>query len=234
MKITVSEKRTPPRAIKLTENTQLTSGGAIFVHFGKSHLLPSGFCIENSEKTIYIDPVLMDTTKTADLILITHAHSDHFSKYDIARLASADTKIICSPKAAKRLKGYNVTKVIPNEVLEYNGIQIETTPAYSIGFPSHPKRTQNVGYIISIDGIRIFHSGDTDFLPELAMLDSIDVVLVPIDGGSLTMTTVDAAGLVNKLKPRIAIPMHYVVECGKADEFKALVGQHTQVVIFAK
>lgn len=232
--IEASEKRGSVTSIKLSEKTVLKSWGAVYIKFGNSHLLPSSICIENEEAVIYVDPLMVDTDTKADYILITHAHPDHLSIPDIDRLIGEETVIICPKKAAKKLKGYRTRVVSPGEKVEFMGLNVEAVPAYSLGFPSHPKSSANVGYVITVDGIRVYHAGDTDLVPEIRNLSSIDAALVPIDGDNLTMKTQEAAQLVNEIKPTIAIPMHYVVDENKTEEFKELVDRDIKVLIIAK
>lgn len=232
--IEVSEKRDQVRSIRLSEKTVLKSWGAVFIKFGNSHLLPSSICVDNEEVVIYVDPLMVDTDKKADYIFITHAHADHLSIPDIEKLADEETVIICPKKAAKKLKGYSTRVVSPGDKDEFMGLSFEAVPAYSIGFPSHPKSSGNVGYVITVDGIRIYHAGDTDLVPEIKNLKGIDVALVPIDGDNLTMKTQEAAQLVNEIKPKIAIPMHYVAKESKTEEFKKFVDQDIEVLIIAE
>ena len=127
-----------------------------------------------------------------------------------------------------------VITVKPDDSMELGDVIFKATHAYSKGFPSHPRSVQNVGYVFTIGGIKIYHAGDTYLVPEIEALRDIDVVLVPIDGGNLTMKTDEAAGLVNKLKPKIAIPMHYSPGEKKADEFKNLINSDIDVRIIAE
>ena len=232
--IEVSEKRDEVRSISLSEKTVLKSWGAVFIKFGKSHLLPSSICLESEDIVIYVDPLMVDAERKADYIFITHDHADHLSIPDIEKLADEETVIICPKKAAKKLKGYSTRVVSPGDKVEFMGLSFEAVPAYSIGFPSHPKSSGNVGYVIAVDGKRIYHAGDTDLVPEIEILNDIDVALVPIDGANLTMKTQEAAQLVNEIKPRIAIPIHYVVDENKTEEFKKLVDRDIEVLIIAK
>jgi len=234
MEITVSNKRTDRKSVTLSDDVTLTSWGAVFVKFGGTDFLPSSFCIESKDTVVYIDPLLVGAGKTADYIFITHMHSDHFSVADIERIADGHTKIICPSRAVKKLKQYDVTPVKPGDVMRFEDIQAEAIPAYSVGFPSHPKNAGNVGYVFSFRSLRIYHAGDTDLVPEISTLKNIDVAMVPIDGGNLTMSTPEAAQLINTLKPQKAVPMHYMVQQGKTEEFAALVDKDIDVLILAE
>lgn len=231
IKFTRSDKRTEPVKVLLSHDVTLTSCGAIYAHFGSTHFFPSSFKIETKDRVIYIDPIAVDDSADADYILITHAHQDHFSYADIERLVKKDTVIVCPKKVANKLKGYTVKKVRPGEIVRLDGVELETVVAYSLGFPSHPKSSGNVGYIIGINGQRIYHAGDTDLVDEIKTIQSIDAALVPIDGGSLTMKTEEAVKLINIIKPRIAIPMHYALGGNCTQQFQEKVRDETEVII---
>ena len=201
---------------------------------GNADFLPASFRIETGGAILYIDPVGIDGGPVADFILITHGHPDHLSWPDIEKISDEHTVLLCPRKVAKKRTDRRIRLVAPGEDLRFDKVRIETVPAYSIGFPSHPKKNGNVGYVLTAGGVRIYHTGDTDKVPEIEALQSIDVALVPIDGGALTMTTPDAADLVNTLQPRIAIPMHYVLDKGNAADFQALVSDGIDVVILAE
>lgn len=232
--VTVSDKRNPiAQCIQLSDNVKLTSWGAVYIKLVKSHLFPSSFCIETKNKVIYIDPVMIDTTKKADYIFITHGHFDHFSIKDIEKVVDEKTIIICPQKVAKKLKRHNIRKIEPDECIKFNGAICKATHAYSLGFPSHPKSNKNVGYILNIDNINIYHTGDTHLIPEIKTLQNIDVALISIDGGNLTMKTDEAASLINQIRPKLVIPMHYQPGENKANEFKKLINEDIEVKIIA-
>jgi L-ascorbate metabolism protein UlaG (beta-lactamase superfamily) len=165
----------------------------------------AGFKIKK-DKVIYIDPYHIDETEEADLILITHEHYDHCSPDDIKKIIKEDTVIICSKDAAGKLSG-NTIAVKPGDRKEVNDIIVDVVPAYNIGKKFHPKKKGGVGYVITIDGKKIYHAGDTDLIPEMEKL-AVDVALLPV-GGEYTMNAEEAAAAANKIKPKIAVPMHY-------------------------
>jgi L-ascorbate metabolism protein UlaG (beta-lactamase superfamily) len=175
--------------------------------------------------TVYIDP--WGTTEAeppADLILITHAHSDHLQPDEIAWLRTADTKVLAPADVAKEISG-DVTPVAPGESHEAAGVRIETVPAYNIAeerLEMHPKANGWVGYVLELGGSMYYHAGDTDAVPELESLTT-DAAMVPI-GGTYTMDPEEAGGLVRAMSPRLAVPMHYgfvVGSPGDADRFRA-------------
>lgn len=165
------------------------------------------------DKTIYFDPFKIDKNyNDADLIFITHDHYDHYSKEDIEKVKKEDT-IIIAPKdlSSKILEdGFNEENTIlvkPNETKIVKGIKIETIPAYNVNKQFHPKENGWVGYIIEIEEIKYYIAGDTD-LNEDNKKVKCDVAFVPV-GGTFTMDFKEAAQLVNEIKPKIAVPIHY-------------------------
>jgi L-ascorbate metabolism protein UlaG (beta-lactamase superfamily) len=177
------------------------------------------------EKTIYVDPwKLAAGAEKADVILLTHEHYDHFSKDDIASISKADTVVIAPPSVAAQLGG-KVTVAKPGDRLTAAGVAIEVVPAYNTNKKFHPKTAGLVGYIVTLNGKRIYHSGDTDLIPEMARIKA-DVALLPVSG-TYVMTAAEAAEAANTIKPALAIPMHYgdaeVVGTRRdAEEFKRL------------
>ena len=174
------------------------------------------------EKTVYIDPWKLKEGEPADIILITHDHYDHLSVEDVAKIATNTTWIVTTPDAAAKLTG-NVKTVKPGDSLEVEGIKIEAVPAYNVNKDFHPKGNNWVGFIVTINGKRIYHPGDCDYMPEMNDVNA-DIVLVPV-GGTYTMTAEEAAQAVNAINPEAAIPMHYddiVGSIADAEKFKEL------------
>jgi L-ascorbate metabolism protein UlaG (beta-lactamase superfamily) len=158
---------------------------------------------------VYIDPWGVTTDDTADLLFITHAHSDHLSPEDIDRVRKADTRIFAPHDVAKELSG-DVTPVAPGDSVEALGVRAQAVPAYNIReerLEMHPKSNNWVGYILTLGSTTYYHAGDTDHAPELSEVHA-DVAFVPI-GGTYTMEVPEAAGLVKAIAPQIAVPMHY-------------------------
>jgi L-ascorbate metabolism protein UlaG (beta-lactamase superfamily) len=174
--------------------------------------------------TMYIDPWgTAAGDAPADLILLTHAHFDHYQPHEIERLRTHGTKIV-APKDVAAEVGGDVTAVAPADAVEVAGVRIQVVPAYNIveeRLDMHPQTNGWVGYLIELDGHTYYHAGDTDALPELERLRT-DVAMIPI-GGTYTMDWREAAGFVKAMSPQLAVPMHFgFVVCSPthADYFK--------------
>ena len=167
----------------------------------------------NKEKTIYIDPFKIDRIyNDADIVFITHDHYDHYSEEDIDKVINENTTIIIPEELLTKLlrKGINKNAIItvePNKNYMVQGIKFETISAYNTNKTFHPKENGWVGYIIIINGIRYYIAGDTDITEENKQV-KCDVAFVPV-GGTYTMDFKEAASLINEIKPKIAIPIHY-------------------------
>ncbi len=168
---------------------------------------------------IYIDPWKLKQAKPADLILVTHAHFDHLSVEDIAKITRPGTVIVCPASCADKLSG-DVRIMAPGNALRVGAVNIEAVPSYNTNKPNHPKQAGNLGYIVEVGGRRIYHAGDTDLIPEMANM-RCDVALLPI-GGKYTMDAVEAAQAVERIKPKVVVPMHWGDIVGSAQDVERL------------
>lgn len=243
MGIIRSEKRSPIlRSFEISKDIILTSTGAVNINvpFIVNHVdfFPSSFKLEVNEKVVYIDPVIIDEDVPADYILITHSHPDHFSKNDIKKLLKKETIVICPKivhkKLSKELSNYSVMITSPGYKKNFGIINVESISSYNVSsgfFVPHPKSAANVGYIINIGDVNIYHTGDTDYTPKMMQLNNITIALTPIDGGNLTMSTEKAAEFINNLNPKFVVPMHYNIGTDEVRKFKELVNSHINVII---
>ncbi|OHA45865.1 MAG: hypothetical protein A3A80_04295 [Candidatus Terrybacteria bacterium RIFCSPLOWO2_01_FULL_44_24] len=178
----------------------------------------SGFLFDGTSN-VYIDPWDIPAGyPKADIILITHAHADHFDISTIRNLAHKDTQIVAPHDVSIELKmeGCNVIKVGPEETQNILGINIEVFPAYNLNKSYHPRNNNWVGYIIDINGKRYYHAGDTDHIPEMSNI-KCDVALLPI-GGTYTMDVKEAVEAASVINPKLAVPMHYGFVVGKKED----------------
>lgn len=195
---------------------------------GVSHMKQSTLRIVAGSKVIYIDPYLIaGEPKDADIILISHTHSDHFSPADIKKvMKDGNTKIVipatCKSDADKA--GYkNIITVEPSKDYTVGGIAIKTVPAYNTNKTFHPQSNKWVGYILNINQTLYYFAGDTDVIPEMKDIDA-DVAFLPV-GGTYTMNAKEAAQAANTIKPLVAVPIHFADVVGTwkdADTFVSL------------
>jgi L-ascorbate metabolism protein UlaG (beta-lactamase superfamily) len=198
------------------------------------------FKIKNG-KTVIIDPFkIRPTTDKADILLISHEHFDHFSLDDIKKVVNESTTIVTIPAVKKELTSLKVKEVRavkPGDKLKLGEVSIEVVPAYNLnkfrepGKVFHPKEDGKAGFIIGIKGVRVYHAGDTDVIPEMKGLKP-DVALLPVSG-TYVMTAEEAAQAVKMVEPKLAIPMHYGAIVGTeqdAQKFKQLTTLEVQIL----
>ncbi len=193
----------------------------------------SAFRIEDETLQIYIDPYKLPANPPkADIIFITHAHFDHFSMEDIAKIRTEHT-IIVAPKDVASKFGDSAIIVVPGKDYTIGNLKVTTVPAYNIDKKFHPKANGWVGYIITLsNGQKIYHAGDTDFIPEMRKIVT-DIAMLPC-GGTYTITAKQAAEAANVFKPKLLIPMHYGSIVGSnadADTVKRLFKGETKILV---
>lgn len=196
----------------------------------------SSFLIEG-DKTVYIDPyVLPAGSKKADIILVTHEHFDHFDRAKIKELLKQGTEVIIPPGCASGLD-CKFKIIRENETLELGSEKVTAVPAYNINkfrmgnIPFHAKG-EGFGYVLEMNGVKVYHAGDTDFVPEMKKVKA-DIAILPI-GGTYTMDIKEAAEAANAIKPKVVIPMHYNTikdTMANADGFAKLVSKEIKVVV---
>lgn len=192
----------------------------------------AGFLIKNS-KVIYIDPYMIkEQDDKADVILITHGHYDHCSVEDIKKIVKEGTKIFVTADAQSKVARFDVPIKIeivePNQEFDLGEVKISTMPAYNTDKHFHPKDEGWVGYVIKMNDVILYHTGDADIIPEMQKLTGYKqpgkkfIAFVPV-GGRYTMSAEEAIEAVKTIKPTLAIPMHWGSIVGGEDDAKEFV-----------
>lgn len=169
--------------------------------------------MEKEGKVIYFDPFKIDNTSNdADYIFITHSHYDHYSEADIKKVMKNDTKFIVTSDLENKVINLGVSKdnltvVYPNEKYDIDDIKFDTIPSYNTNKTYHKKSYNWVGYNVLIDGVKYYVVGDSDITDEMKKVNC-DVIFIPV-GGTYTMTDSEAIEVVNEMKPKYAVPVHY-------------------------
>lgn len=175
-------------------------------------------------RTIYIDPWKLESEPAdGDLILITHSHYDHYSPEDIQKVAASGAVIIAPASTSDEISGESVVYLAPGESKTFGEIKVEAVPAYNTNKKFHPREKNWLGYIVEIDEMRVYHSGDSDLIEEMSTI-SCDVALVPVSG-TYVMNADEAVEAVHEIGPKVAIPMHWGDIVGgraDADKFKVM------------
>lgn len=213
--------------------------------------------IDYQGKTIQVDPFSQgDYTNAhkADIILVTHSHSDHFDAAAIKRVSNDTTRLV-APRAvteqlaAKGLDNLAVTTLGNGQTVKFLlttaentmlTIYVRAVPAYNVvrerapGQKYHPKGQFN-GYVVNIDGKRLYFAGDTEITPEMKQLRGLDLAFLPMNL-PYTMTPLEAAAGVRAFAPKQVAPYHYRAPFDKINnnalQFKnALQGSGVRVVL---
>jgi L-ascorbate metabolism protein UlaG (beta-lactamase superfamily) len=185
-----------------------------------------------NKRIIYIDPFQLGEkhkTKDADIVLVSHDHFDHLSIEDLTEIVNSNTEIVAAKECLGKLQDLpagRITTLNPGERASPRGLVVEAIRAYNTNKKFHPKEENKIGFVITVDGHRIYHSGDTDIIPEMSGLNP-DIALLPVSG-TYVMTADEAARATDEfIKPRkFAIPMHYGSIVGSeedANKFKTAV-----------
>ena len=185
----------------------------------------SGFRITAGRASIYIDPYRVPDGPAGDAILITHGHYDHFSPQDVERLSGDTTTVVAPAPVAERLSG-RVRSIAPGEVVELGRIDVRAIAAHNTskrdasGKPFHPREAGWVGYELRVGGERLYHSGDTDVIPEMDQVAGVDVALLAVSG-VYVMTPGEAAEAARRIQPVLAVPMHWGEHIGTRADAEA-------------
>lgn len=177
------------------------------------HWLGHASFVIRDGKVIYFDPYkIEEDVENADLVLVTHEHFDHCSPDDIHKVIQPGTVIVTVAGNEEKLSGIagqiaDVKYMAPGDRVTVDEITIEAVPAYNTNKKFHPRDNSWVGFIVEIDGEKIYHAGDTDLIPEMSSVEC-DIALLPVSG-TYVMTAGEAVMAAKEIGPKIAIPMHY-------------------------
>lgn len=195
--------------------------------------------ISYKDLKIIIDPFRLKTDyHNADYILVTHEHYDHFSKEDIEKVSSDFTKYIFPKSMTEKTKEYEESaiylEVDEEKVIktpQYT-LRIKATPAHNKEKPFHPKSKKWIGYLLEIDGVSFFHTGDTDAIDSIRTI-STDFLFLPVSG-TYVMNPEEALQLCRDIKPDYAIPIHYGEIIGNIEDAKILEQSYQNTLILKK
>jgi L-ascorbate metabolism protein UlaG (beta-lactamase superfamily) len=188
--------------------------------------------VDAGGKTVYFDPFFDEKVEAppADLIVITHDHDRHCSAGTVARILKPGTTVI-APEGCRRMLSTVVEQpvalAVPGATTKVGEITVEAVPAYTPHHPDHARERGGVGYVVTLGGVRIYHSGSTELVPELKAVRADVAVLAFWEG--YIMSTADAAELARSLQAKIVVPTHCKPE--EAVKLRDLLKGTTQVAL---
>ena len=190
-----------------------------------------GFKIQDGSETLVIDPFKLSREERADYVLISHEHFDHCNPEDLKKVVKPNTMVVSIESCKNELSKlkFKETKIVkPGSTVRLGNFEVKAIPAYNMnkfnesGKHFHPKSDGKVGYVIKTNnGTTIYHTGDSDLIPEMDNLKP-DIALLPVSG-TYVMTWQEAVEAASRIKPKMAIPMHYGAIVGSvsdAENFK--------------
>ena len=193
-----------------TDTFQASTGALKITFIGHGTLM-----LEFGGKIIHVDPYskLADYSKLpkADLVLISHEHSDHLDLEALGAIRSEKTIFVINEACAEKIPNGKVMKNGDERVVE--GFKIEAIPAYNLvhkrdnGQPFHPKGVGN-GYVVTFGDKRVYVAGDTENIPEMKSLRNIDIAFLPMNV-PFTMTPEMTADAALMFQPKVLYPYHF-------------------------
>lgn len=186
-------------------------------------------------KTIYVDPVgggeRFTDVPGPQLVLVTDIHGDHLDIPTLQAIIAGETRIVAPAAVAEKLPRplkERATVLANGETTTLLGISVEAVPMYNLT-PQRLKyhaRGRGNGYVVTLGGVRVYISGDTEDIPEMRALQDIDAAFVCFNL-PYTMTEEQAAGAVREFAPDIVYPYHF--RGSDVDTFTRLVGEASDV-----
>jgi L-ascorbate metabolism protein UlaG (beta-lactamase superfamily) len=173
------------------------AGGAELSYFGRASVkirTASGL-------VIYIDPYAKgDYSEPADIVLVTHGHGDHNK---LSLIAMKPSTVVAAPAGAVSVKG--ARDMAEGASFSSGGVTVTALPAAN----KNHDRASSRGYLVSFDGIVVYHSGDTDYLPEMAGYGAygISYALLVCDG-FYNMGPEEASRCAAAMKAKRVVPIH--------------------------
>jgi len=145
----------------------------------------------------------------ADVVLVTHEHGDHFDRTALEALGANADNLVTNARVAEML-GWGAVMANGDSRDLPAGIHLDAVPAYNYteGHTNfHPQGRDN-GFILTVDGLRIYVAGDTEDIPEMADIKDIDVAFLPVNQ-PYTMTVDQCIRAAQVLQPKVLIPYHF-------------------------
>lgn len=175
----------------------------------------ASFKIANSS-VVYIDPWKIGSAPAdGQLVLVSHSHYDHYSEPDVSAVLAENGQVVASSDVIEQF-GRGQT-IVPGQQLQFSNVLVTGVAAYNPNKQFHPQSNDWLGFVIEMDGVRIYYAGDTDLIPEMESLQGVDVVLLPV-GGTYTMDAEEAARACNMMQPKYAVPYHFGDIVGSTDD----------------
>ncbi len=167
--------------------------------------------IQSEERVIYLDPVDLvdvDALPKADIVLVTHDHGDHFSPQTLEVLSKEDTRVVSIEGVVRALAGWDAVALAPGQTAHVDGVEVEGISARNA---SHPGASGYLGFVLCLEGVRIYCSGDTGLTPEMESLADIDIAVLNVRK-PYALSGRDVVRFAGLVKPAIIIPLHWMPE----------------------